>query len=155
LRLSKQGITRTVCDDELTWKWPWARQGQGKYYSAYYGMNFGSKKDYWKHIGAIESVILQRGGKIDPYGWTEVLSTWVRFTYPQDHIVVLTNINALDKSVAFWARIPKDRIQDLMQDVVVLRCKSKAEVFSLVDSTPQSFADAYGYSENQLIGTNQ
>lgn len=154
MRFTKKGITFRYHGDTMLWKWPFTRSGSGKYRSSLYPQDFSNLAEYWKYVGIVEAAILKNPEKISAFSWMEVLSTWVRRTYPGDHLVILTNLDASAKGVSFWARLPKDKVEDLLQDVVVLHCKDKPEVFRIVESIPTHFADAYGFSASELIDTN-
>lgn len=154
MRFTKNGMIFRYHGDRLLWRWPWKRNQLGKFRSSIYTRDFRNLSEYWKYVGVTEAAMIRQAEKIEAYSWTEVLSTWVRHTYPGQSLVILTNLEASAKGVSFWARLPKDRVENLLQDVVVLRCKDKPEVFRLIDSTPASFADAYGFSAGQLVGTN-
>lgn len=154
MRFTKNGLLFRYHGDKLLWRWPGARKGLGKFRSSLYTRDFSNLSEYWKHVGALESVMIRYPDKIEAYSWVEVLSTWVKHAHPSEHVIVLTNLEASAKGVSFWARLPRDRVDDLLQDVVVLRCKDKPEVFRLIDSIPPAFAEAYGFSAGQILETN-
>lgn len=154
MRFSKTGVTFKYHGDQLTWRWPWSRNGMERYYSTIYTQDFNSLSEYWKHVGVVEEALVKSSGKLEAYSELEVLSVWVRRLYPTSHVVVLTNLDASAKGISFWSRLPKDQVEHLLKDVIVLRCKDKTEVFRLVDSVEATFADAFGFSFGQLIETN-
>lgn len=156
MRFTKYGLLFSYCGDRMLWRWPWARSNPGckNFHSTIYIRDFSNLQEYWKHVGVLESALIKTPEKIQAFSWIEVLSTWVRYMHPGEHLIILTNLEASAKGVSFWARLPRDRVEDLLQDVVVLRCKDKPEVFRLLDSIPPQFADAYAFSNGQFIESN-
>lgn len=154
MRLSKEGISYKYYGDVLTWFWPLTRKKGRKYRSLSTNCYFKSKAEYWKYVGILEFCTRHPSSKIEAFSWSEVLVIWVRYTFPGQHLVVLTNLNASAKGLSFWSKLPKETINNLLQDVVVLTCKDKNSMFKALDSVPNDFADAFGFSDGELVDTN-
>lgn len=154
MRFIKGGIAFRYHGDELVWRWPWARRGAGKFRSSLYTRDFSDLASYWKHVGVVEASLIRSSNKLESFSILEVLSAWVRLFYPSEHVVILMNLEVSAKGMSFWSRLPKNQVEHLLRDVVVLRCSNKREIFKLVDSVPPSFAEAYGFSFGQLTETN-
>jgi hypothetical protein len=93
--------------------------------------------------------------KLFGFDYPEILSQWIAFKYPREHIIVLLNINVQAKNIQFWAKVPQTDMKYFLQDTVILRCKDKSEVIRLVENIPPDFADAYGYSAGSLFTYNK
>lgn len=154
MRINLNGVYFRYHGDTMLWRWPWLRKNVGKYWSSRFGSDFYDLANYWQHVGVVETALSRSYNKVNGHSMLEVLSFWATVTYPLENLVVLTNVDVSAKGVSFWARLPKEKVEDLMQDIVVLRCKDRAEVFRLISSTPTSFADAYGFAGGKLVGTN-
>ena len=155
MKISNQGIEFKYYHDVLTWLWPWRRQHGGKFWSDHFNHSFPNLNSYWMRMGTLDAVLTRFGEKVNGHSWIEILCVWVNVTYSMRDVVVLYNVNVSAKGVSFWAKIPREKIEDLMQDVIVLRCKDRAEVFRLISSIPPSFADACGFVAGRFIGTNE
>lgn len=153
MNLNKQGISFPYSGDRLTRLWPWS-SAEGRYYSQEFNKYFNNLKDYWKHHGAFYKHDFDRSAKMEGFSYEEVLTQWVRDRYPYDAVVVMTNIDVSERSLSFWARLPKEKIESLTKDIVVLRCNSRAEIIELADSIDSKFADTYAFYAGKLIGFN-
>lgn len=154
MHFTRHGLVFRYHGDTILRRWPWVRKGISKFHSSLYTRDFNDFHDYWKHIGLAESVVVRSPGRLQGYSWLEILTLWVRTLYPADHVVILTNVNASAKGVAFWSRLPKSKVENLLQDVVVLRCNDRAELFQLVEAVTSNFADSYGFSAGQFVISN-
>ncbi|MNK09965.1 hypothetical protein D3C87_279750 [compost metagenome] len=153
MKLTRQGVEYTYHGDTLTYFWPWKARN-GKFYSAEYSTYFSSFRDYWKHVGMNLPSIVRSREKLVGYSFEEITAQWVRCKFPFEAIVVLFNIELSAKSLAFWAKVPKEKMEYMSKDVVILRCNDKTEVTRLIESIDPSFADAFGYCEGNLIDYN-
>lgn len=154
MRITKKGLRFNTVGDYLYWIWPWKRNGLPKWYSQGTATHFKKKSEYWKSVGVFEHAALKNQDKVEPFSFPELLTTWVKYTYPNDNLVILLHLVAEAKGISFWSRLPKEKVKDLLNDVVILHCKSKAEVFNMLENIPDSFADAYGFSASQFVGAN-
>lgn len=93
--------------------------------------------------------------KLTGLDYSEILFQWAYLVYPDDHIIVLHNINVEAKNVGFWAKIPLEQVKHFIKDVVILRCKDISEMTRLVNNIGIDFAEAYGFSKGLLIITNK
>jgi hypothetical protein len=156
MRLTKFGLLFSYHGDQMLWRWPWARQTPGSetFYSSLYIRDFSNLQEYWKHVGILHASLLKTPDKIQAFTWIEILTIWVSQVYPAENLLILTNLEASAKGMSFWSRLPKDVVQDLLQDVVIFRCKDKSELFHLLDSIPSKFADAYAFSAGHFLDSN-
>ncbi len=97
----------------------------------------------------------KNSSKLDGANYEDIISQWIFFKYPKNHIIVLTNINVDAKNIQFWAKVPKTDTLHFMKDVVILHCKDRTEVLRLIENIPSNFADAHGYSAGSLITYNK
>src|SRR5438445_100940 len=79
--------------------------------------------------------------KLVSFDYTEILSQWIYFKFPYDHVIVLSNINVQAKNIQFWAKIPQKEVPHFLKDIVILRCKDVSELVRLVDNIGPDFAD--------------
>jgi hypothetical protein len=154
MNINKQGITYLYSGDRLTLLWPWVPV-EGRYYSQEFNRYFNNLKEYWKHHGAFYKYDLDHTTKMEGFSWGEVMTHWVRDRYPYDAIVVMTNINVSERSLSFWARLPKDKIECMQRDVVILRGNSRSEIMEIAESIDSKFADTFAFYSGKLIGGNQ
>jgi hypothetical protein len=149
MRLNSTGIVFSEQGDVVTWLWPWKRpHSEFRVRSLTYGMAFDSLKSYWKYVGGItplQESVFAKDERLKGYELERVLWTWVNFTHPGKNVVILHNLDPEAKGTSFWLRIPQDKVRELLNDIVVIRCDSQKDVIDLVDSVPEHFAQAYGY----------
>lgn len=161
MKFTKDGIERRLDEDIVIWIWPWNRPTMS---SRIYSQNnlcfFDSMKHYWQFTGWLSNdtsfsrTTITGNDRLKGYSWLDVLSTWIHFRYPNENLVVLTNIDVGAKGMSFWLRLPKDKIEGLLNDVVVIRCDSAADVKNAVTAVADKFAEAYGFIEGRLVYTN-
>lgn len=102
-----------------------------------------------------ETIPYKNSSKLQGASYLEMISEWVSFKYPKNHIIVLTDINVQAKNVQFWAKVPKTDMIHFVKDMVILYCQDKSEVIRLVENIPSTFAEAHGYSAGELITHNK
>jgi hypothetical protein len=152
LKFSVTGVKFSYAGDTIFFRWS-TKKGQ-RWWSENYLHGFDSLREYWKYVGSAEKDIIYPGSRFQGYSYLELLTQWVGYTYGSLNIVVLKDLNPQAKGLSFWARIPREKATELLNDVVVLHCSDKAEVNRLVDSIGEEFADAYGFSNGRLINFN-
>ena len=154
--LNKQGINFKYYGDILLWKWPWVRQGAPKFFSKFHSKDFKSLPEYWAHSGKMEYLASKSydGIKILGFSYIEILNDWVSIHFCTEHVVLVRELDVSAKDVSFWMRIPKDKVKNLVKDIVVLKCKDKTEVFNMMETLDKNFCLAYGYSLGKFVGTN-
>jgi hypothetical protein len=101
------------------------------------------------------NVPYNRSDKLTGFDVGELIPEWVKFKYPSEHLIVLTEVNVQAKNIQFWAKVPKTESQFFLKDLVVLFCKDKSEVIRLVENIPRGFADAKGFSAGELLIDNK
>jgi hypothetical protein len=101
------------------------------------------------------NVPYNRSDKLTGFDIGEIIQEWVRFKYPSEHLIILTEVNVQAKNIQFWAKVPKTESQFFLKDLVVLFCKDKSEVIRLVENIPRDFADAKGFSAGELLIDNE
>jgi hypothetical protein len=97
----------------------------------------------------------RKSDKLTGFDIGDLIPEWVKFKYPSEHLIVLTEVNVQAKNIQFWAKIPKTDSQFFLKDLVVLFCKDKSEVIRLVENIPRDFADAKGFSAGELLIDNE
>jgi hypothetical protein len=149
MRLTTNGVLFKVEDDTVTWLWPWKRPSSDtKVKSQKFDLFFDSLKSYWKYVGGVSPLqesMFVTNDRLKGYSFESLLSRWVIFTYPGKNVVILHGLDPEAKGTSFWLRLPQDKIRELMNDIVVIRCDTAKDVISVVDSVPEHFAQAYGY----------
>lgn len=155
MRFKKEGIEFDYDGDTITRRWPWFYPGDSKYFSEKYSMYFSSFKTYWTHAGRAEHMFEGPKEKLEGFTYSEVIGQWVRKLYPFESVVVLKDVNVGERGLSFWAKIPKDKIQHIQKDIIVLRCGSKENACDIVDSIERKFAEAYAFSGGILINYNE
>jgi hypothetical protein len=161
MKFTSRGIERQLDDDLIIWLWPWVRhEPKAKIYSQNNLCFFENMKQYWLFVGSLSypssdgRIALTRNERLQGYTWIDILSTWIHFRYPNESVLVLTNIDVGAKGMSFWLRLPKDKIESLMNDVVVLRCDSASDLKAAIEAVADKFADAYGFIDGRLVHTN-
>jgi hypothetical protein len=155
MKLTKTGIVFEYHGDRITRRWPWSKLSADKYHSDLYSLYFNNFNTYWKHIGAIQTAFSKSGNKLEGFSYEEILGQWVRSNYPHESIVVLKDMNVEERDLSFWARIPKDKLEYIQKDVIVLRCGSKEKACEIVDSVESNFAEAFAFSGGILVSLNR
>jgi hypothetical protein len=92
--------------------------------------------------------------KLQGFNYNEIIGQWVNAKYPHESVVVLKDVNVEERSLSFWAKIPKDKIEHIQKDIIVLRCGSKENAIEIVDSIEPGFAEAFAFSGGILINYN-
>jgi hypothetical protein len=154
MKLTENGIVYEYHGDTITRRWPWRDRHGSKYFSQQYSMYFNSFNTYWRHVGIAESAFVKSDSKLEGFSYAEVLGQWVRVQYPHESVVVLKDINAQERGISFWAKIPKEKIEHIQKDVIVLRCGSKEKACEIVDSIEPAFAEAFAFAGGILINYN-
>lgn len=149
LALSKHGVKFPYGIDTIIFRW--RKVDNQRWWSENFLRGFTSLREYWRYVGATERELTYPGTRFQGYSYMEMLTQWVNYTYGKLNIVVLKDINHEAKGLSFWARLPKEKAAELLNDIVVLHCSDKAEVNRIVDSIGPDFADAYGFSNGRLI----
>lgn len=153
MKLTMQGVEYNYHGDKILRFWPW-KVKDGKFYSNEYSIYFSSLREYWKFIGRSHSGKFEAKDKVDGFSYEEIIAEWVRFKFPFDAIIVLTNIELSGNALSFWKNIPEHRFKYMTKDVVVLICDGKSELLKLIDSIPVELAQAVACYEGTLIGHN-
>lgn len=149
LKLSITGVKFSYANDTIFFRWN--RKNGPRWWSENFLKGFESLRDYWKFVGMAEKDSAYPGTRFQGYSYVELLTQWVGYVYGSLNVVVIKDINPEARGLSFWARIPKEKASELMNDFVVLHCSDKAEVNRIVDSIGEDFADAYGFSNGRLI----
>lgn len=154
MKIKKEGIEFSYNGDTITRRWPWYFKEGSKYHSEQYSLYFNDFKTYWKHVGAVPGLFLNNDKKLEGLSYAEIIGQWVRYKYPYDTIVVLKDVNVSERGLSFWAKIPRDKLEHIQKDIIVLRCGSKENANEIVDSIEPSFAEAFAFSGGILINYN-
>lgn len=154
IRFTREGLVFYYHGDRILRRWPWLHKRVGKFRSSHYSRDFDDFDGYVQYVEMTDPMSVRYTDKLQGYSWRELLTDWVKILYPNENVVVLVNVNASAKGVAFWSRLPKTKVEKLLNDVVVLRCKSPKEVELLVESVTPEFADAYGFSASGVFISN-
>jgi len=112
---------------------------------------------YFLHTGIRPSTALGPYEKLVGFDYSTILVEWAKQKYPNQSLVILTNINVQAKSLEFWAKIPANSIGFFQKDVAILRCKDQTEMNTLIDNIPEEFADAIGigyYGKDEYFVSN-
>lgn len=153
MKLTKQGIEYVYHGDTLIYFWPW-KASSGKFYSSEYNSYFNNFREYWRHVGLNTPTSIRTREKLQGFSYEEILAQWVKFKFPFEAVIILKDLNLYEKSLSFWTKIPKDRIEYMSKDVVILRCNDKQEITRIIESIDIEFAEAFGYYEGNLIDHN-
>jgi hypothetical protein len=154
MKLTEKGIVFEYHGDTITRRWPWRNRQGAKYSSQEYSLYFNDFNTYWKHVGAGQAALVKSENKLEGFSYTEMLGQWVRSRYANETIVVLKDVNVEERGLSFWAKIPKDKLEYIKKDIIVLRCGSKENACEIVDSIESSFAEAFAFSGGILINYN-
>jgi hypothetical protein len=154
MKLTDKGIVFGYHGDTITRRWPWKDRHGSKFFSQEYSMYFNDFNTYWKHVGVAQIAFSGRSEKLQGFTYGEIIGQWVQLKYPYESIVVLKDVNVSERGLSFWARIPKDKIQHIQKDIIVLRCGSKENACEIVDSIERTFAEAFAFSGGILINYN-
>lgn len=155
MKFKKIGIEFEYHGDTITRRWPWFFRGGSKYHSERYSMYFDNFSTYWKHAGIAEMAFCDsHKSKMEGFTYQELIGQWVRYKYPYESVVVLKDVNVSERGLSFWSKIPKDKIEHIQKDIIVLRCGSKENANEIVDSIESSFAEAFAFSGGILINYN-
>lgn len=152
MRISKKGITFNYNNDEITWVWWWARIAY-PFYSMIYDLKFFSFKEYWQHIGRMDKPLGL--AKIKGYSLQSLVYSWAKLNCRVGHYVLLFDINVEAKPASFWRSIPDRDKKELLEDLVVLKCKDEAEIESLCNSISRDFATAIGIQDGYVVYWNE
>ena len=152
MKFKKTGIEFGYHGDTITRKWPFT---EGPVLSSSeYGIYFSNFNEYWSHVGAAQAIFKRTDSKLEGFSYGEILAQWVRHHYPHESIAILKDVNVEERGLSFWAKIPKDKLEHIQKDVIVLRCGSKEKACEIVDSIEHDFAEAFAFSEGNLINYN-
>lgn len=154
MRFKKEGIEFKYHGDIVTRRWPWFYPGDAKYHSEKYSLYFNKFSTYWVHVGRAEHIFEGPKSKLQGFTYQELIGQWVRQIYPGENIVVLKDVNVSERGLSFWAKVPKDKIEHIQKDIIVLRCGSKENACEIVDSVERTFAEAFAFSGGILINYN-
>lgn len=152
MKFKKTGIEFRYHGDTITRKWPFT--DGGNYFSSEYSMYFNDFNTYWLKLGSIQSAFVKEDSKLEGFSYGEILTHWVRQRYPHENIAILKDVNVEERGLSFWAKIPRDKLEYIQKDVIVLRCGSKEKACEIVDSIEHSFAEAFAFSDGNLINYN-
>jgi hypothetical protein len=83
-----------------------------------------------------------------------VLPQWTARTWPNEHVICLVDVDLVAKGPKFWAMLNPAQRLELYKDVVVLRCKDKTEMQTLVESISSNFAKAFALFNGEMLATN-
>lgn len=155
MKLKKEGIEFDYHGDIITRRWPFFFKEGSKFHSKNYSMYFNSLDTYWNYVGKVQQAFAQRNrNKIEGFSYFDIITSWIQSAYPDENVVVLKDVNVGERGLSFWARVPKDKIEHIKKDVIVLICGSKENAVEIVDSIEPSFAEAYAFSGGHLINYN-
>lgn len=156
MKFSRLGVTFKYYGDQITWHWPWVRKHLLTYYSTIYTRDFNSFNEYWEMVGQ-EAALLKSAhqtGRMYGFDLMAVICRWSARLWPGEFLVVMKEVEVGRKGPAFWSRLSTKQREALTEDIVILRCDSKSEVYELIDSIEPSFASAYGVLNGQIIISN-
>jgi len=154
MKFKKEGIEFEYHGDVITKRWPWFFKEGSKYHSKNYSMYFNEFNTYWKHVGIAEKAFVKSDKKLEGFSYSEVIGEWARVRYPYEFIVVLKDVNVSERGLSFWAKIPKEKLEHIQKDVIVLRCGTKENACEIVDSIERQFAEAFAFANGVLINYN-
>jgi hypothetical protein len=154
MKIKKEGIEFEYHGDTITRRWPWFFRSGSKYHSKQYSLYFNEFNVYWIHVGRAEYLFEDKRSKLEGFTYSELIGQWVRQKYPFENIVLLKDVNVEERGLSFWAKIPKDKIEHIQKDVIILRCGSKENACEIVDSIEPNFAEAFAFSGGVLINYN-
>lgn len=152
MKFKKTGIEFEYHGDVITRRWPF--QEGSKFYSSNFSLYFNDFQTYWKHVGVTQAMFTKTDSKLEGFSYGEIITHWVRQRYPYENIAILKDVNVEERGLSFWAKIPKDKLEHIQKDVIVLRCGSKEKACEIVDSVEHDFAEAFAFSEGNLINYN-
>jgi hypothetical protein len=159
IRISKRGITFDYNNDELTWFWWWVRTYlSGKYESLIYSTPntcFNSLKDYWIYVGSKLDFEYTQVAKIAGFDYGTVITSWIKAKLRSGYYVVLYEINMAGKSPSFWRAVPDRLKQEMLKDVVVLKCKDETEALNICHSISSDFAYSICVTNGQVVHTTE
>lgn len=92
--------------------------------------------------------------KLFSLSYAEVLCGMMKRSYGSGNYIVLTNVNLSAKNLQFWAKVPKEDMPHFFKDVIVMRCKDKSQMLSLISNIGPDFAEAMGFSAGELVTVN-
>jgi hypothetical protein len=153
MKFKKEGLEFEYHEDIITRRWPWVSDG-AKYHSEKYSLYFNEFSTYWTHVGKAEHLFGDTKEKLEGFTYSEVIGQWVRQRFPYESVVVLKDINVGERGLSFWAKIPKEKIERIQKDIIILRCGSKENAIEIVDSIEPTFAEAFAFSGGILINYN-
>lgn len=157
MKLNVLGIVFKYHGDEILRYWPWSkRDSKSSYHSTLYSRDFNSFNEYWRMVGEETSLVKSSFGKGNLLGFDliDVLKFWSARMWVGEPIVVLMAVDPSLKGPSFWARLTSAQRENLLKDIVVLKCTDKSEMKTLVDSIDPSFAEATGLLNGRVILTN-
>lgn len=152
-KINREGIWFSYYGDHVLWRWWWKRENQGVYWSEMHQVNFQFKRNYWKHVGALEENT--RKHRVRSFDELTVLEGWAKYSFPNDYVVILKDINVSAKEASFWLKLPQHYRPHFLGDYVVLTCENSMEVHRLCDKIDYDFALAYGFAYGELIDNNE
>lgn len=155
IKISREGISFNYCGDTLLRRWPWA--SGDRYSSSIHACDFNSLRDYWWHVGALEAKLAKEDSDKSVVGvrMYEILADYCKFKYLHSSVVVLYDIDCSQKSSAFWSKLPTKRAVAFAKDVVVLVCKDREQMISVMENIPVVFATAIAVESGVLVDCNQ
>lgn len=151
IQFSKFGLSYDYYGDKLTRKWPWRKEPT--YFSDRFGKSFNTIPEYWEYLNNIDKMTSKN--RVLSFSDYEAVYAWVSARMPRDIVVVLARINLEAKPAKFWREIPEKTAIKFWNDFVVLVCRDALEARDLINSTPESFADAYMFIQGSLTTTNK
>lgn len=156
-KFTREGIIFTYHGDQVLRRWPWGTKGVPVYSSHLYDRDFNSFREYWMMIGRQEGLVQASShtGKFRGYHFVDVLGDWLRHRYGGEYVVVLSNIDYSRRGPDFWSKLPREHIDALSKDVVVLRCQDRTQVSHIVRSVDSGFAVAEGFFNGDIIYSNE
>jgi len=92
--------------------------------------------------------------KLHSLSYSSIIDSWVFLHFHGQTVIVLTNINVQAKNIEFWAKIPPEQKIKFVNDVSILKCKDRREMFKLLGNIGQDFADAKGYIDGIEVASN-
>lgn len=154
----RSGVFFKFHGDIIKWRWPWARNlFSATYHSSLLNRDFNSFKEYWVSCGEDRALIKFSSGTGKLHGFElteEILPQWSARLWPNEFIVCMFNVNPMAKGPKFWSMLDKFKRSELLKDVVILRCKDKTEMETLLDAIDVNFASAISLFNGQLQGSN-
>lgn len=151
MRISKAGISFNYHNDEVTWLWPWKREGF-KFHSSLYDRFFADLNHYWMYVGILSEAF--RKEKVVGYSEEEILLQWAAKEFVHHTVIVLRHVNVEMKSTTFWKSVDIFAKKQLVKDVVVLFFSTPKEAQNVLHSIAPEFAEAYMFVSGKLFDSN-